>query len=194
MVFKPDFRDNLGHNLEVFEAIKGRRSIRKYKPQPIPDEVIEKILEAGRWAPSGGNIQPWIFIVVKDRATLEMIRKVSPGYLGTAPLAIIVCSDKRRAFQVGGRLGRDYMTIADCAMAVQNMLLAAYALGLGTCVVKSFSSIALKEILEIPDGIEPELIVVLGYPDERPAIPHRFPIEEITYLDKYGKKFVWKGS
>ncbi|MCS7131565.1 MAG: nitroreductase family protein [Hadesarchaea archaeon] len=179
--------------MEIFEAIKGRRSIRKYKPQPIPDEAVEKILEAGRWAPSGGNIQPWKFIVVKDPATLEMIRKVSPGYLGIAPLAIVVCSDKQRAFQAGGRLGRDYMTIADCAMAVQNMLLAAYALGLGTCVVKSFSPIAVKEILEIPDGIEPELIVVVGYPDERPAVPHRFSVEEITYLDKYGNKFVRKG-
>ena len=78
--------------MEVFEAIKNRRSVRKYKAEPIPDELIEKILEAGRWAPTGGNLQPWKFIIVKDPKILDMIRKVSPGYLGAAPFAIVVLS------------------------------------------------------------------------------------------------------
>ena len=74
-------------------------------------------------------------------------------------------------------------------MAVENMLLAAYALGLGTCVVKSFSRIAVKEMLEIPDGIEPELLVIAGYPALTPTPPARIALGEITYLNKYGQKF-----
>jgi len=176
--------------LEVLEAIKGRRSIRKYKPQTVPDDLVEKILEAGRWAPSGGNLQPWKFIVVRDSKILDMIRKISPGYLGFAPFAIVVCSDKQRAYEVGGQLGRDYLTIVDCAMAVENMLLAAYGLGLGACPVKSFPSIAVKEILEIPEGVEPELIVIIGHPDEKPPVPPKFPLEKIAYLNKYGERWV----
>lgn len=83
--------------MDVLDAIKGRRSIRCYKEDPIPDELIQKILEAARWAPSGGNIQPWKFIVVRDRILLDLLKKVSPGYLGDAPLAIVICSDKERS-------------------------------------------------------------------------------------------------
>lgn len=175
--------------MDVFEAIKGRRSIRRYKPDAVPKELVEKILDAARWAPSGGNLQPWKFIVISDRNIVELIRKVSPGYLGEAPLAILVCSDKEKAYRVGGALGRDYLTVADCSMAVENMLLASYALGLGTCVVKSFSRIAVKEMLEIPDGIEPELLVIAGYPALTPTPPARIALREITYLNKYGQKF-----
>jgi nitroreductase len=175
--------------MDVFEAIEGRRSVRKYKSKPVERELTEKLLNAACWAPSGGNIQPWKFIVVEDRMILEMIRKISPGYFGETPLAILVCSDKTKAHRVGGTLGRDYLSITDCAMATQNMLLAAHALGLGTCVVKSFSHIAMKEILEIPEGIEPELLVVIGYTDASPAPPQRIPLKENTYLNKFNQSF-----
>lgn len=178
--------------MDVFEAIKGRRSVRKYKPEPVPEHLVKKILEAAVWAPSGSNIQPWNFIVIVDKNVLDMVRKISPGYFGDAPLAILVCSDKERAYKLGGELGRDYLTVADCAVAVQNMLLAAYASGLGTCIVKSFSSTAIKHILEIPEGIEPELLVIVGYPNQSPNPPLRRPLKEITYLNKYGEKYFKK--
>ncbi len=182
--------------MEVWDAIRGRRSIRKYKSRPIEDELIKKILEAGRWAPSGSNMQMWgtrKFIVVKDKKTLDMIRKVSPGYLGATPLAVFVCSDRRIAYEKCGKLGRDYITIADCATAVENMLLMAYSLGLGACTVKSFSTPAVKHILEIPEGVEPELMVVIGHPDKEPSPPPKIALEEITYLDRYDNKFFKEG-
>jgi len=77
-------------------------------------------------------------------------------------------------------------------MAAENMLLAAHALGLGACPVKSFSAAAVKEILELPDGIEPELILMIGYPDETPPVPPKHPLKEIAFLDKYGK--VWQAA
>jgi len=175
--------------LDVFEAIKGRRSVRKYKADPVPEELIEKILEAGRWAPSGSNIQPWEFIVINDPKVLDMIRKVSPGYFGGSPLAILVCSDKERARKFGGP-GESYLAMVDCAMAAQNMLLTAYALGLGSCPIKSFSQTAVKEILEIPDHLEPELLIAIGYPAQKPSPPPRRPLSEIAHLNKCGVK--WK--
>ena len=178
--------------MDVFEAIKNRRSVRKYKPELVPKDLVQKILEAAVRAPSASNIQPWNFIVIKDKKVLDMVRKISPGYFGDAPLAILVCSDKERAYKLGGELGRDYLTVADCALAVQNMLLAAYASGLGTCIVKSFSSTTIKHILEIPDGIEPELLVIVGYPDQSPKPPLRRPLQEITYLNRYGEKYFEK--
>jgi nitroreductase len=176
-------------NMDVFEAIMNRRSIRRYKTDDVPRELTEKILDAGRWAPSGSNIQPWKFIVVEDKKMLDLIRKVSPGYLGETPLAILVCSDREKEYKTGGVLGRDYMSVADCSMAVENMLLAAHALGLGTCVVKSFSRIAVKEFLEIPEKIEPELLVIVGYSSHVPAPPARVSLRETAFLNKYGHRF-----
>jgi nitroreductase len=175
--------------MDVLEAIKGRRSIRQYKTDFVSDEMLEKILDAAHWAPSAGNIQPWKFIVIRDKKILELVRKVSPGYLGEAPLAILVCSDIEKESKEGGKLGKDYLSIADCSMAVENMVLAAYAMGLGTCIVKSFSEIAIREILEIPEGIQPELLVVIGYPAQKLTPSDRIPIKEIAYLNKYGEKF-----
>ena len=86
--------------MDVFEAIEGRRSVRKYKSKPVERELTEKLLNAACWAPSGGNIQPWKFIVVEDRMILEMVRKISPGYFGDTFLAILVCSDKMKAHRV----------------------------------------------------------------------------------------------
>jgi nitroreductase len=180
--------------MDVFEAIEGRRSVRKFKLKTVEREFTEKLLTAACWAPSGGNIQPWKFIVVEGRTTLEMVRKISPGYFGQTPLAILVCSDKMRAHRVGGTMGRDYLSIADCAMATENIVLAACALGLGTCIVKSFSHAAMKEILEIPEGVEPELLVVVGYTDASPAPPRRIPLKENTYLNKFGQSFQPAGA
>lgn len=182
--------------MEVWEAIRRRRSVRKYKPEPIGEELIEKILEAGRWAPSASNMQMWgtrEFIVVEDVKIMEMIRKVSPGCPRTAPLAIFVCSNRKKAYEKCGKFARDYLTIVDCAMAVENILLMVHSLNLEACTVKSFSSLAVKHILEIPEEIEPELMVAIGYPDEEPVPPPKFALEEITYLNRYGDKLFKKG-
>ncbi len=182
--------------MEVWDAIRRRRSIRKYKSQPVGEELVQKILEAGRWAPSASNMQMWgtrEFVVVKDAKIMEIIRKVSPGCPKTAPLAIFACSNRKRAYEKCGKFARDYLTTVDCAMAVENMLLMAHSLGLGACTVKSFSSVAVKQILEIPENVEPELMVTIGYPDEKPAPPPKIALEKITYLDRYGDKLFKKG-
>ena len=171
---------------ELLEIIQARRSIRRFKPDPVPDEHIRLLLEAARWAPSAGNIQPWEFIVVKDPKTIDLLKKFSPGFIGRSPLVIAVCSNRARAAKAGGRLAAEYTSIVDCAMATQNMLLEAQALGLGSCVIKSFASAAIREILKVPEGVEVELLVAIGYPDEKPEPPPKLPIEKITHLNVYG--------
>jgi len=166
--------------MEVIEAIKGRRSIRKYKDEPVARELILQIIEAGRWAPSAMNAQPWKFIVTTDQAKKEKMadRSRYAKFLPNAPVAIIVCArfDERR--QVEDKALR-YFSIQDTAAAIQNMLLAAYSLGLGTCWIGDFDERQLKELFTIPENYNPVAIIALGYPDVQPTSTFRKPVEEI---------------
>ena len=168
--------------MEVFEAIKGRRSIRKYTKDSVPEDLIVKILEAGRWAPSAGNSQPWSFIVLRDE---DVRRKVAEAttygkFLADAPLGIAVVIDPRASTH----------PVEDGAIATQNMLLAAHALGLGACWIGFYNSIykgRVKEILGIPEDKRLLSIVSIGFPAESPT-KTRKELGKITFTDKYGRK------
>ena len=171
-----------GGSLEVFEAIKGRRSIRKYKKATVPQDLITKILDAGRWAPSASNRQPWNFIVLKD---INIKKKVAEAttygqFLADAPLGIVVVIDPQVSHRSGG--------VEDGAIATQNMLLAAHALGLGTCWIGCYNSTyeeKVKEILEIPKNRRVLSIISIGYPAQSPTSTRR-ELSEIVSTDKYG--------
>lgn len=172
--------------MELTEAIRGRRSVRKYRDEPVPRDLIRQIVEAGTWAPSGGNIQPVRYVVVDDPRTVAKIQTISPGMIGSRPAAVIVlASDRKIAQELGGELGRDTMSVMDVSMAAQNVLLAAYGLGLGTCVIKSFSARAVAALLGMPDHVVPELLVSLGYPAETPPAPQRRTLE-VLHWGRYG--------
>lgn len=175
--------------MDLFEAIFKRRSIRKFKQMEIDREKITKVIKAAVWAPSGGNIQPWRFIIVNDKKLIRHIKMFSPGMFSEPSILIVVCSNKKEAFEKGGIMGRDYLSTVDCAMATQNILLASYALGLGSCVIKSFDEIAIKKLLNLPEYISPELMVAIGYPDEEPEPPARKPLTEVVYLNTYGTRW-----
>ena len=169
-----------GESLEVFEAIKGRRSIRKYTKEPVPEDLVLKILDAGRWAPSSSNRQPWSFIVLRDK---EIRMKVAEAttygkFLANAPLGIVVVIDPHGSNHPGG----------DGAIATQNMLLAAHALGLGTCWIGCYNSTyeeRVKEILEIPKNRRVLSIISIGYPAESPTSTRK-ELTEIVFTDKHG--------
>jgi len=173
--------------LKVSEAILKRRSVRKFKADPVPAELLEKILEAGRWAPSAGNLQPWIFVAVVNRKSLSLLRRFSPGYLGESPAAIVICSNRKLARERGGKLAEEYLVVADCAMAAENMMLMAVELGLASCIIKSFAPEPVKKLLKLPEGVEPELILALGYPAESPQPPPKRELSEIAFLEAYGR-------
>jgi nitroreductase len=169
--------------MDVLEAIKQRRSIRQFMEQAIERKLLEQILDAARWAPTAGNQQRWRFIVVTDPTVKEMVRKVSPGIFATPAAFIVICAKK--APDAGD--WDEWTYLADCAVAAQNIMLAAHALGLGSCIAISYARTALKEILDIPDQVKPELIVTLGYPAEDPSPPPRLPLSQIVFADEYGK-------
>ena len=171
--------------MELEEIVKGRRAVRKYEEKEIPFEHAKKILEAGIWAPSGSNLQSWEFIVVRDKEMIEKIKMASPGLFGNPAMLVIGCINKERAKR-GGKIGYP-MAMMDVAMAFQNMMLMAYSLGIGSCPVLSFNKVILKELLEIPEEVDPILIVTFGYPPFWPKPPRRR--KEVIHLEKFGRAF-----
>jgi len=174
--------------VDVFEAIRGRRSVRKYDSKPVDRELIEKVVDAGRWAPSSGNTQPVEVVVVTDPEKRHVMAEISgyAAYLKDAPVALVVCVNLDRAGSRYGELGVKYFAPLDAAVAVQNMMLAAYALGLGTCWDSVFDKNRVREMLNLPRNIDPFAIIALGYPLEAPKPPRRKPLEEMLHWEEYG--------
>lgn len=167
--------------MDVLEAIKTRRSIRKYRKEKVPDDHVEKILEAGRWAPSASNTQPWNFIVLKDDKLKKDVAKSTTfgRFLAEAPLGICVVVDPRKSTH----------PVEDGAIATQNMLLAAHSLGLGACWIGSYGSTyedEVKEILKIPREKRLLSIISIGFPTESPRSTRK-KLDELVFTDHYGK-------
>lgn len=173
--------------MDVFEAIKGRRSIREFTKQDVPKDSVEKIIDAARMAPSAGNIQPWEFVVVRDSQTKRKIAEAALDqmFIATAPVVIIVCAHLRRSAQGYGSRGEKLYVIQDTAAATENILLVAYVLGLGTCWIGAFEEDKVKEILELPLEVRPVAIIPIGYPAEKLSPPPRRSLDEIIHADKF---------
>ncbi|MFA5947402.1 MAG: nitroreductase family protein [Candidatus Gracilibacteria bacterium] len=154
--------------METLEAIKKRRSIRKFKNKEIPEDIIKKILMAGMQAPSAGGAKTWHFIVVKDQNLKDQIPEFSPfaEMIKKAPLGILVCSDLNLEKYKG-------FWQQDCAAAIQNMLLSATDLGLGAVWTGVYPMEGrpegYKKLLNIPKNVMPVGFVVIGYPAEEPV-------------------------
>ena len=172
--------------MDVLDAIKARRSVRRFHAGRIAPADLERMIEAAVWAPSGGNAQSWRFVVVEDEERIRRLRMVSPGMPGPPPCVIAVCQDVHLAECFGSRLGREKLTLFDSAMAAQNILLAAHAVGLGTCVVASFHVGGVKDMLKLPESIDPILLVAVGRPSEEPTPPSRRR-EGIVFHESYSE-------
>jgi nitroreductase len=169
--------------MDVFEAIRGRRSIRAFRSDEVSDEVVERLVDAARWAPSAGNIQPWEFIVVRKPETRRALAEAALGqsFLEEAPVVIVVCADELRSSQGYGVRGRSLYCIQDTAAAVQNVHLAAYSLGLGTCWVGAFDEEEARRILRVPEGMRPVAMIPVGYPAEAPRHRSRRPMSQFLH-------------
>jgi nitroreductase len=171
--------------MDVFQAIKERRSIRKFTDEPIGKDVLAKLLDAARWAPTAGNQQRWRFVVVTSPPVKELIKKFSPGIFAMPSAFIVICVEK--ASNAG--TGAEVSYLADCAIAAQNIMLAAYEMGIGTCVALSYAKVAVTEILNLAENVEPTLVITLGYPAEAPEPPPRLELSQIAFVDEYGKEW-----
>jgi nitroreductase len=169
--------------MDVMQAIKGRRSIRQFTSKTIEKDKLQVLLEAARWAPSASNRQEWRFVVVTSPAQRELLRKFAPGINATPAAFVVVCAE----MQPDAKEWEQRLYMADCAIASQNIMLAAYEMGIGTCVVLSYDKAAITEILELPDNVEPMLVVTLGYPAETPQPPPRHELSEMVFQERYGQ-------
>ncbi len=170
--------------MDVMTAIKGRRSVRRFTDQPVDKETLLKLLEAAVWAPSGGNGQTWRFVVVTDETMMKKIKMISPGLLGDPPAVIVIAQDLGLAKHKGGKMGPESLTKMDSAIAAQNIMLAAYEMGLGTCVIASFHPGAAGKLLKLPEHILPQLMVSVGHPAVDPPPPPRL-FEEVIWWEVY---------
>ena len=171
-----------GHAMKL---IHERRSIRAFQKKEVAGEDIKDLLEAAVWAPSGGNIQPWIFGVVRKQGLIRRISAFSPGLGGQPTALFVLCIDMQRALEKGGEFGLNQLAPDDLALAAQNIMLLATEKGLGTCLVKSFQSKGVAGVLKLPDHIKPSLIITLGYPISKPKAPRRRPVVEVTFYDQW---------
>jgi nitroreductase len=182
--------------MELMEVIRGRRSIRKYKPDPVPEEIFQKIMEAVRWSPSWANTQCWEIIVVKDpKIKYELttaLPKTNPALSSVtdAPIVIVLCGKKGvSGFKKGeaATVKGDWLMF-DTGIAIQTLCLTAYSLGLGTVVVGSFDHKRVEEILGVPPNAEVVAMTPLGYPAAEGTTPKRKEFAEFVFYDKYPTK------
>jgi nitroreductase len=172
--------------MNVFEAIRTLLAVRRFQDRPVPEEVVAKVLEAGRLTASAGNKQPWHLVVVQDRATLRQLGAIASSgpYIAAAPLAIVVVIESGR------------IAIADASRAIQDMLLAAWGEGVGGNWVGFRDLDAVKPLLGIPDELEVLAIVPFGYPAENigRGKKTRKPLAEIAHRERWGTPYRAPGT
>ena len=173
--------------MDVFEAIKNRKSNRSYETTPIPKEKLAKILEAARLAPSANRVQPWHFIVVTEaEKRKELSRGIFAKFLAESPVVVVACGDTKAS--------PDWCYI-DVAIAVENMVLATTGEGLGTCWVGSFDEEQVKKLLKIPSNYAVVVLLAVGYARERFDLTRKLvqlargrkKLEDIASAEEYGK-------
>lgn len=172
--------------MDVLEAIRDRRSIRKFKDTDVPIEVLDELVMHGNLAPSAGNLQARDFIIVKDRDTIKKLAEAAFGqrFIASAPAVIVVCGNLHRIKPYGER-GRRMYIYHDAAGAVQNILLAAHRKALATCWIGAFDDIGVSEALSLPKDIVPMAVIPVGYPDEKPRTPRRYAHSVITHYERW---------
>jgi len=182
--------------VELMEAIRSRRSIRKYKADPVPDDTLQKLFEGVRWAPSWANTQCWEVIVVRDpKIKSEILRTVPETNrahfaMVEAPVILVLCGKKAVSGYYGGKpatVKGDWLMF-DTGLAMQSLCLVAHDLGLGTVIVGLFDHKKAEEILSVPESIEVVAMTPLGYPAAAGSARKRKEISEFVFHERYGKK------
>jgi nitroreductase len=172
--------------------MKTRRVVRRFTDEPVAEEQIRRVLEAGRWATTGGNRRIHRYLVIRDPKTIRLAKMISPGMLGAPPVLIFICIDRDLQEQQGTPERHASGTI-DVGTQAMNMMVMAHALGLGACPVTSFSQSGMCTLLDLPPSVTPVLMVLLGHPAPhkrvmRAGAPTRLTIDDLTYWEHYGGK------
>ncbi len=170
--------------MKFIELAKKRVSIRSYKPEPVSDELLNEVLEAGRLAPTACNLQPFQFIVVREKKNLAALAACYPGeWLQEAPVVIAVCTQISKAWK--RKYDARTLVDVDAAIAADHMTLAAADIGLGTCWVGAFDPKAVRKVLGVPRTVEPLILLSLGHPNENGRSKVRQPIEKLVRYETW---------
>lgn len=175
-----------GQANQYIQFLLTRRSIRRYLDKPVQRELLLKIIDVARYAPSAKNLQPWEYIIVEDRNILERLSKIHAGAkpLEKTSSAIVVVVDKEVS---------PTSYLVDGANTVMYLMLAAHAYGLGTVWIQTLRNIdEIRKILNIPENKIPVAIIAIGWPAEKPSPKPRKPLEELVHINKYGNKLTRK--
>jgi len=183
--------------MDLDKTIKGRRSIRRYRSENIPDSIIEELLDLARYAPSSMNGQPWNFVVIRNNETKKRLAEIKnrhcpsekrmykADFLQNAPVVIVVCVDRERSFNRG---------VENAVLATANIMLGAYSREVGTVYMSAYRhddpsiSEEIRQILGIPQDVDPITIIPLGYPDETPKPKTVRSLDEVIFYETFGKK------
>jgi nitroreductase len=169
--------------MDVFEAIKARYSVRGYKPDPVDDSTLHKVLEAARQAPTAANKQAFRIVVLHTQGRKDDLARVyGRSWFATAPLVLVMIAVPGEAWR---RMDDKPYDEVDATIAMDHLVLAATALGLGTCWVAAFDPAAAREVLGLPDEVEPIAFTPLGYPDKKPAGTGRRPLDELVKYERW---------
>ncbi|MBI2658795.1 nitroreductase family protein [Candidatus Woesearchaeota archaeon] len=173
--------------MNVFDCIRIRRSVRKYKDKQVPWDNVVEILQAGKYAPFAGNIFNVKFIVVKNEAKRKAIAEacVQQYWMQDAPIHILVIGEPEKAERYYGTRGTRLYTIQGAAAAIENMLLTATSLGLGSCWVGAFDEEEIRRLCNLPEHVNVQGIVTIGYADETPQAPPKHRIEHVMFFEKW---------
>lgn len=166
--------------MEFLELVEKRYSVRTYKPEDVEDEKLNTVLEAARLAPTAVNYQPFQIIVIHTKGRENELNRIYPAeWFVQSPLIICVCAVRDKAWK--RRDGKNFMDI-DATIVMDHIILAATSIGLGTCWIGAFDAAAAKEVLNLPEGIEPVVFTPLGYPADEPGTKKR---EKLSKLVRY---------
>lgn len=172
--------------MECMEAIKERRSIRKFKEDAIGEELITELLMAAQMAPSAGNLQARDFIVVTNSALKQKLKEaaLNQSFIEEAPVVIVVVANIERSSRVYKVRGELY-ALQDATAAVMNLMLAAHSKGLGTCWVGAFEEYSVYNLLGLPNGTKPIAIIPIGYPDEKSRTSTRMSLDKVVHQESW---------
>lgn len=173
---------------DILEIIKSRRTIRNFLPQFVDWEKVARLIDAARHAPCAGNVQNWRFIVILEPDLKQAIAKAcyEQYEIAQAGILIVVCTEDDKIERYYGKRGVDLYSIQSAGAAMQNMLLEAHSLGLGTRWIGAFDDDEIRTLLRIPfEYIRPQAIIAVGYPQEIPPKPVKFPLESLIFFNQW---------
>lgn len=170
--------------MDFFEVIQARYSVRAYRADPVEDEKLQQVLDAGRLAPTAANRQPFQIVVVRTAGRREELQRIyGAAWFVAAPLVLCVCGVEAEGW-VRSHDSKPYLDV-DAAIVMDHLVLAATALGLGTCWIAAFNPEAARTVLRLPEGVNPIAFTPLGYPDDQPGIKRRKELSSLVRYDHW---------